>query len=123
MTLLEVLAATVLLSLIVGTCLPMLAPGVAETSGSPTPQVHDLAWAADEIMKDPESFGLRRESLQELYEPVVVKVNSALGSIEVCVHAVRAAGPGPQGHTWIVCESGGVAVSRWFVRPEGAATP
>lgn len=125
MTLLEALAATVLMALIVGTCLPVFTAISRPDAHEARVSIDELAQAADRIMADPGAFGLEQDLTTMIgREAVEVTIATPSGPLSMRVSAL---GPtttsGHPDHAWVVCESQGIGVSRWIARCVGEATP
>ena len=114
LTLIEVLASTVLLTLIAATCVPLLRQAM-EAAREPVRSIDlaDLAELADRLVADPEAMeSLGFESQQELPwpdladgPPVVITRFDAAGG--------RTA-DGEVNHTWLTFTCDGWSVSRWL---------
>lgn len=125
MTLLEVLAATVLLALIVGMCLPVLTGTAARSVPESCSTVETLARVAEQLLDDPAAFGFE-QGIDVLTgrEPVQILVQVPTGRMNVRVTVVEhvSVSGGPH-HAWLVVGEPGVSVSRWISGPAAAAVP
>jgi prepilin-type N-terminal cleavage/methylation domain-containing protein len=114
LTLIEVLAATVLLATIAAACLPVIATAREHliSPKAPTISVDDLALIADELIADPASLGATDLTAPEPFEFTLT--DDRVGTIAVrrldCADSeVR--------HAWVSFEAGGASVFRWIALP------
>lgn len=122
-TLLEVLAATVLLTVVVSACLPILTCLHSRTFHGEELRVEELASAADRVVADPTSFGLDPSAEWNKSAATSIRVGGSVGTVVVSVRAARPSGERERAdHLWLVFEAEGVAVSRW-ARTESENTP
>ncbi|MCP3902961.1 MAG: prepilin-type N-terminal cleavage/methylation domain-containing protein [Planctomycetes bacterium] len=114
LTLVEVLASTVLLVVIATVCLPTITAAREHLAADPDAVPVDLLGAAaDEFMAEPESHGV--ESLPELEQVEIT--TSSLGPIVV----THVEGPMDSAHVWLRFSAGTTSVFRWVRLPEEEA--
>ena len=113
LTLIEVLASTVMLTMIAATCVPLLRQAM-EAAREPDRSIDlaDLAEFADRLVADPDAMeSLGHESQLELPWPdlpdrppvVITRFDAAGGDTN-----------GEVDHTWLTFTCDGWSVSRWF---------
>lgn len=107
MTLLEVLAAVVLLGIMAVTLLPLLREVAAANDAPESPTIEPLIDLADAVVEDPESFGLKDWPM----EPATVSLSGHDAISSVTVRALPALSM--KGGGWLVIESGKVQLIRW----------
>ncbi len=113
LTLIEVLAATVLLSLIAATCLPLMQKAtrdLAALHAPPTWDITDLQDLMEEVTEEPLAFGL------EDWPPVAANIAWPEGGSRPPVDVRRI--HEVSGHVWLeaVCDDHSIFV--WVVLPE-----
>lgn len=121
LTLLETLAATVILSLIAVACVPMLQDARAslEQPSAPACDLIELALLADAVMADPKAHGLEKSTdvavLQWPQEMVEREPRLALRPVQVTVLTPSIDDPGrhERRHQWVSFVCDGVVVLRW----------
>lgn len=123
LTLLETLAATVILSLIAVACIPMLQDARAslEQPSAPACDLIELALLADAVMADPKAHGLdawpnfEGAVLQWPEETVQREPQLALRPVQVTVLTPSIDDPGQheRRHQWVSFMCDGVGVLRW----------
>lgn len=117
LTLVEVLAALLLLSLIAGTCLPLLRSiRIHLEEAEPAIELYELAQLADRTLTragtdlaegGPVRFELPWERVQE--RPLLVHVRVVKASESDEIESLP--------HAWVIFESDGLVVSRWIPKP------
>ena len=116
LTLVEVLAATVLLAILAATCMPLLqrAMRALETIKQPF-ELLELAQFADSLLADPSAFGVEAPSqLAELQLSWPEQPDRSL----ITVRRLSASDP-ESDHAWLTFSCGGRAVYRWVpLEPE-----
>ena len=110
MTLVEVLAALTLLTLIATVAVPVLRSAFGTLRARPVgEELSDLAELADAFVADPTTFGFRGELPEE---GVLVRTDEP--GRELGRFWVLASKEADAEHTWVAVEAGGVAVFRWL---------
>ena len=116
MTLVEVLAALVLMGMVAGATLPLLRSSVrALRAPEPAASAFTLEGIADSLVADPEALGL--ESLPTSGVVVLAgggPASAALGRVQV--ELLRAQDPDVE-HAWLAVSGGGRTVYRWLADP------
>lgn len=113
MTLIEVLAATVLLAMIVAVCLPMLI-GKARSDATQTDiTLEELALIADRALSDPAAYGLGPANGTVLINGPRLQVISPSTPADIHLCVLHPTSP-ETGHVWVVFLSGATSVSRWL---------
>ncbi|MCP3905290.1 MAG: prepilin-type N-terminal cleavage/methylation domain-containing protein [Planctomycetes bacterium] len=113
LTLVEVLASTVLLVVIATVCLPTITAAREHLAADPDMVPVDLLGAAaDEFMAEPESHGV--ESLPDLEQ---VEITPSIGAVVV----TRVEGSTDADHVWLRFSAGTTSVFRWVRLPEEEA--
>ncbi len=116
MTLLEVLAATVLLAVLAGTCIPTLRHAArALSTPSASFDLYELAALADAFVEGPSEFGMAPDALPsefELHWPELPDHDP------VRVRIVTPDAPDTE-HLWLTFATDEWFVLRWMKRPEG----
>src|SRR5262245_2108848 len=125
LTLLEVLVATVLLSIMAATCLPTITQSLAALRHKDSVIVgcHDVAIAADAFLADPNKFGVKSfdEFLVTAARPPGAggfefqwKAEASSGdSLNVAVEVLRSESPDVD-HAWLLFRSQDQTAMRWF---------
>ena len=112
LTLVEVLIATVLMAIVVGSCVPILRQA-SRTLGATRPPlaIHQLASLADQFIEEPSAFGLDSEMTERSFEiqwPGVVEEQPP-----VLVRHLEHDDP-VVGHGWLIFTCDGASVARWL---------
>ncbi len=113
LTLIEVLAATVLLSLIAATCLPLMqkaARDLAAAPTSPTWDIIELQDYLDEVADDPTGFGI------EVWPPDAATINWPDGAMRSAVELRRAHETAT--HVWLEASCDGQRIFVWAALPD-----
>ena len=117
LTLVEVLASTVLLTLIAATCVPVLRQAM-DAAREPTRSIDlvDLAELADQLAGDPDALGpLGAEGQLELPWP------DQPDHPAVLISRLESAGGDEVDHAWLTFNCDGWSVTRWIVIESDAA--
>ncbi len=136
LTLLEVLAATMMLALLAATCSPIIAKamalvrqGGAAALASPTVSLPELEEVADAFMADPKQFGVATAHLHEIEHveftcPSSPHAGAADASpLAGCiVRVARLGAPENAKHFWLVFACEESKVVRWVPLPDEAAS-
>ena len=122
LTLLEVLAATVLLSMIAAACVPLLQQAMRHLH---TPiesiSIFDLAELADAFVADPAQFNV--ESIQSMDDELPLPWPNFTDRPGILVHPMMADDPAVN-HTWLRFSCADRSVYRWItVDPEQESQP
>ena len=109
-TLIEVLAATVLLAILAATCMPLLQRAMRALQTTKPPfELLELAQFADSLVADPSAFGVEAPSqLAELQLPWPEHHDRPL----ITVRRLSTSDP-ESDHAWLTFSCGGGAVYRW----------
>lgn len=124
LTLIEVLAATALLTILAVTCVPLLRAALGSFHHQSTSTEIDLALIADHLLQDPALFGFKDEDqLVAMDSPTDVAVPDKVAEmielaepISVTVTCLRATDPEIE-HGWLVIRYGDQVVPRWLKIP------
>ena len=120
LTLVEVLAATVLLAVIVGACVPMLQRAMQALEYSEPPfEYMELAWLADALIAEPAAFGV--EALAPTGD-LQVQWPESSERPPVIVRRLMADDDEIE-YAWLVFSSGEWAVHRWIRLESEPAEP
>jgi prepilin-type N-terminal cleavage/methylation domain-containing protein len=133
LTLLEVLIATVLLTIMAATCVPVMAQAMRSLQTNEHAHLinaTDLARFADSVIAHPELIGFKQqdELLKsdgvELPWPAQWLAERAASAPPVRLKVLRNADPKVD-HAWLVFECDGLVVHRWLAvpAPKEATTP
>ena len=137
LTLLEVLAATIMLALLAATCSPIIARAMAlmrpsdnQSSDSPLVTVPNLGEIADAFMADPKYFGFANPFLHQIEHaefacPTTLRAGAPISSplADRIVRVTRlAAADRNAKHIWLVFECEDCSVVRWAPLPEKLAS-
>jgi Tfp pilus assembly protein PilV len=120
LTLIETLAATVILSASAAVCASMLR-SARMSLDSPMQSIQDLAALADAFMEEPESFGIERSTIPKmqffsLHRPESIELGLAFAMVSNSKTADQTEGMQP--HSWLVFEHKGLSVVRYLALPE-----
>ncbi len=113
LTLIEVLAATVLLSLIAATCLPLMQKATRDLAATPTPAAWDtiqLQDLMDEVAQDPAAFGI------EDWPPIAATLAWPDGAARPPVELRRIHEADP--HVWLEAACDGQRIFVWAALPD-----
>lgn len=122
LTLIEILAATVILSASAAVCASMLR-GARTSLETPRTSIRHLAALADTFMEDPASFGIEKSTLPET-GPFSIQwpesIDPKLARTAVLVSVTKSTDPPEDAlrHAWIVFEHQELAVVRYLALPE-----
>lgn len=119
LTLIEVLAATVLLGITAAACVPILtsAMRVLHEEHAASVSLDDLAIFADGVVADPESFGL---TIAQLHELDSIEISWPDAGVSVTIKSKRAEDTAIR-HSLLVFTThaeGARTVFRWIERPK-----
>lgn len=125
LTLLEVLAATVLLSMMAAVCVPILTSAMVALRGdsSSIADTSDLAQLAELFINDPSQFGFKdKNAVLEHQQFTIVwpKQDSLRGkaNADVAVRVLRAAQPDEVTHVWLIFTCQEQVLARWIALPK-----
>lgn len=117
MTLIEVLAATVLLSVMVAACVPWMRTGDLPLHADELISQRELSALVDRVLADPDLFGLAiRDSLGQT-QPIVSSIIDEVSSASVSMRVYWSDQPEVD-HGWAVFSAGDVQVFRWIKKPD-----
>ncbi len=117
LTLLEVLASTVLLSLVASACVPFLVESMAVIYPVRKAITHsELGLLADAFMADPASFGKEYPATLTSQEAFEIAGPEASGDVSLPPVTVSRLAPEAidADHTWLIFTCEGLSVSRWI---------
>ncbi len=118
LTLLEVLAATVLLAMLAGACVPILRRAARALNPPPTSiELRELAVLADAFMAEPSESGFAAESMPGEFE---LTWPDSPDRDPVSVEIMTTEAPNAE-HLWLIFAADEWFVLRWMKCPE--ATP
>ena len=125
LTLIEVLAATVLLSLLIAACLPVLTESMAALDrDTPLPDTFGLARISEQFNNDPDVFGVEEFSPRDIQSlEIIVPEDFREPDLEAVQIRVVKTDAIEADHCWLVLASGGISIARWMKLPpleEGA---
>ncbi len=116
MTLLEVLAATVLLAVLAGACVPILRHAARALNTAPASfDLRELAVLADAFVEGPSEFGVARDSIPSEFE---LNWPESPERDPVTVRIVTPDAPNAE-DLWLTFATHEWFVLRWMKRPEG----
>ena len=124
LTLLEVLASTVLLTLLASACLPLLRQAMSDLRPTDEPfALVELTQLAERFLADPPAFGV--ESLPSQLDELHLPWPERPGRLPVTMHRLTAdAPPPPHDHAWLSFSCEGQRIFRWLaVEAEGESEP
>lgn len=121
LTLLEVVAATVLLTLVAAACLPLLVEGRRWAEGLDSPNtVEELVSVADDFINDSSAFGFEDASLADPGFSTEIRSKSDAGDAGSI--RVRLLTAEDSDHAWMLFEFGRHSVLRFVPLPEPEPT-
>jgi len=112
MTLIEVLAATVLLSILAATSARMLRDVRADSEGAPSTSLFELTSLADSFMTEPARFGVKTPLEKVGTEEFAIAWPGLPDRGLVAITRVDPQTP-MKDHAWLVFRHGSLAVSRY----------
>ena len=113
LTLIEVLAATVLLSMLAASCVPILRLAMNDLRDQDESfDLIELSLFVDEILSDPTKFNLDPEMIAESSEHTITWPDSATGA-SVIMHRLISDDPKAD-HAWLSFSCNGQSVLRWI---------
>lgn len=113
LTLLEVLASTVLLTLLASACLPLLQRAMSDLRPTDEPfALVELTQLAERFLADPPAFGV--ESLESPSDELHLPWPEQPDRSPVTVRRLRA-DPSPHDHVWVSFSCEGQRIFRWLV--------
>ncbi len=120
LTLVEVLAATVLMAIVVAACVPILRQA-SQALGRPRPPlaIQPLASLADQFVAKPSAFGLESAISEQSFE--IQWPEAVLDRPSVLVQRLERDDPA-NSHAWLVFSCGDASVVRWLPRSEPEET-
>lgn len=117
MTLIEVLAATVLLSVMVAACVPWLRMGDLPPQNEEQISQRELSVLADLMLADPDLFGLMITDSLGQTQPIASSMIDEVSSASVSMRVYWSDQPEVD-HGWAVFSAGDVQVFRWIKKPD-----
>jgi hypothetical protein len=119
LTFVEILAATVLLSLLVAACLPVLTESMAALGRETLlPDTVGLARVADRFLSDPAAFDVKDFSPRETESlEIVIPEDLREPNLEVVHVKVLGLESHDVEHCWLIFGSEALAVARWMKLP------